>query len=136
MQVLHEQTSHPFDSDKTREVLTEAFFNLVSHWKLSLQEQARLLGWNYAEKRSKIDAMRSGKSILDNDADKINRVVNLMNIHKCLRILFPKNRDLVYQWVKIPRDRFGGFSALDIMMQDGAIGIAAIRQYLEHERTR
>ncbi|HCU24607.1 MAG TPA: hypothetical protein DF383_06285 [Deltaproteobacteria bacterium] len=124
--------------EKTRKALTEAFYNLVRHWELSRQEEARLLGWNYPPKRATLDAMRKGKSILEDDSDKIERVVDLINIHKSLRILFPApaDRGRVYTWVKTKRARFGGYSALDIMLAEGKSGIHAIRRYLDHERTR
>lgn len=125
-------------SEKTRKALTEAFYSLVNHWELTRQEEAELLGWNYKPKRATLDAMRKGKTILEDDADKIERVIDLINIHKSLRILFPtpSERHRVYEWVKVKRDRFGGHSALDLMLSEGKSGIHAIRRYLDHERTR
>ena len=49
---------------------------------------------------------------------------------------FPKSWSGVYEWVKVKRERFGGYSALDVMLEDGKEGIHAIRCYLDHERTR
>lgn len=137
MDVAPEQASR-LSSEKARKAVTEAFFNLMNHWQLSRQEEARLLGWNYASKRATLDAMRTGRTILDDDEDKIERIVDLINIHKSLRVLFPDPaaRRQVYEWVKIKRDRFGGHSALDIMLSEGKAGIHAIRRYLDHERTR
>ena len=130
--------SQPPSSEKTRRALTEAFYNLVKHWDLSRQEEAKLLGWNYKPKRATLDAMRKGKTILEDDEDKIERVVDMINIHKSLRILFPTpvDRHRVYEWIKVKRERFGGHSALDIMLSEGKSGIHAIRRYLDHERTR
>ncbi len=127
-----------FHSEKVRKTLTEAFFNLTKLWGLARQEEACLLGWDYSEKRSTMDYMRKGKTTLDKDQDKLERVIDLINIHKSLRILFPhpRSRQEVYRWVKVQRERFGGHSALDIMLEEGKEGIAAIRQYLEFERTR
>lgn len=128
-----------FPTERVRKTLTEAFVNLTERcWKLSRNEQARLLGWNYKNKRTTMDAMRAGRTILDNDEDKIERVIDLVNIHKSLRILFPdpSSRRRIYEWVKVKRERFGNHSALDIMLAHGKIGIHAIRRYLDHERTR
>lgn len=130
------QFPSPHTSDLSRKALTKAFFALTAHWDLSRNEEARLLGWTYGEKRTTLDAMRKGKTAIDNDADKLERMIDLVNIHKCLRVLFPYDRSAVYAWVKTKRDRFGGYSALDVMLEDGKAGIAAIRHYLEHERTR
>jgi hypothetical protein len=125
-------------SEKSRKALTEAYFNLAKHWDLTRQQEAKLLGWNYPAKRATLDAMRKGHSVLDNDEDKIERVIDLINIHKSLRVLFPapSERLQVYKWVKVKRERFGGYSALDIMLEEGKTGIHAIRRYLDHERTR
>lgn len=125
-----------FGSDIERQALTKAFFALVDHWQLTHEETARLLGWTYANKRTAIETMRRNDSVLPPDQDKYLRVKDLINIHKSLRVLFPNQRELVYEWVKQPRKRFGGYSALDVMIQDGLSGISAIRQYLDYERTR
>lgn len=121
---------------KVREAFTRGFFELTQHWVLSRQEEAKLLGWDYDEKRTAIDSLRKGKTIISKDQDKIERMIDLINIHKSLRILFPYDRHAVYEWVKIKRERFGGYSALDVMLEEGKEGISAIRHYLDHERTR
>ncbi|MBL7685692.1 MAG: DUF2384 domain-containing protein [Deltaproteobacteria bacterium] len=119
---------------KNREVITRAFFNLMEKWQLKRDEEAQLLGWNYKEKRTRIEAMRNGKAI-DQDRDKLERMIDLINIHKSLRILFPHDRQAVYDWVKIKRDRFGNHSALELMFENGKEGIRAIRHYLDYERS-
>lgn len=137
MNYLVDQDSN-YSPKKKLQALTEAFFNLTQHWELTREEEAQLLGWRYAHKRATLDSMRKGKSTLEDDADKIERVIDLINIHKSLRILFPAPvaRRQVYEWVNVKRDRFGGHSALEIMLTEGKRGIFAIRQYLDYERTR
>ena len=125
-----------FGSDEQRAALSKAFFRLTEYWKLTNEQKARLLGWTYKSKRTRIDNMSEGKTALPADQDKFERVRDLINIHKSLRILFPTQRKLVYEWVKVPRKRFGDHSALDIMLKDGKAGITAIRHYLDYERTR
>ncbi|MBI2340246.1 MAG: hypothetical protein HYU99_07780 [Deltaproteobacteria bacterium] len=124
------------NKEKVRDVLTRSFFELTKHWGLSRQEEAKLLGWDYGEKRTALDSLRKGKTIIPKDQDKIERIIDLINIHKSLRILFPYNREAVYDWVKIKRERFDSYSALDVMLADGKEGISAIRHYLDYERTR
>lgn len=133
---LLERQKQVLDSEEKRGVLTRGFFGLVDKWELTREEEAQLLGWTYQEKRTKLDNMRAGKTNLPQDRDKVERVIDLLNIHKSLRVLFPYDRTSVYQWVKIPRERFGNHSALEVMLEDGKEGISAIRQYLDHERTR
>lgn len=125
-----------FGSEAERRALSKAFFKLVEHWGLSNEQTARLLGWSYSNKRTTLESMREGRSGLPKDQDKLERVQDLVNIHKSLRILFPNQKNLVYEWVQVPRERFGDYTALDIMLEDGKAGITAIRRYLDYERTR
>ncbi len=124
------------DSKERRFALSKAFFNLTKLWGLKRDEEAQLLGWSYQEKRTQLDNMRKGRSPLPHDRDKFERVVDLLNIHKSLRLLFPYDQKTAYQWVQLPRKRFGNHSALEIMFEDGKEGITAIRRYLDYERTR
>ncbi len=123
------------DSDQTRQALTEFFFNIADKWSLTREQEAQLLGWSYKDKRSVLDAMRKGKQVIGRDQDKLHRLIDLLNIHKSLRVLFPNNLTAVYEWVKLKRERFGNHSALDVMLEGGQLGIRAIRDYLEYERT-
>lgn len=63
------------------------------------------------------------------------RAGHLLGIHKALRILFPRDRDLAYRWVMAPNRRFGDRPPLETMRQ-GFGGILAIRRYLDFERER
>lgn len=135
-QLLFNTEHYSLESPHAREALTETFFNLTRLWNLTRSQEAQLLGWDYSEKRTTLDSLRLGKTFLDKDRDKLERAIDLMNIHKSLRLLFPHDRDAVYNWVKVKRERFGNYSALDIMLREGKRGITAIRQYLDYERTR
>jgi len=132
---ITQQNGGFLSSAAERTALGKAYFRLTDHWGLTNDQTARLLGWSYANKRTKIENMRSGNTPLPQDQDKFERVQDLINIHKSLRVLFPNQRNLVYKWVKVPRERFGGHSALDVMLEDGKLGIRAIRRYLDYERT-
>lgn len=132
---ITEEKQQILDTGAARSALSKAYFRLADHWGLTNEQTARLLGWSYANKRTKIDNMREGRMPLPQDQDKLERVQDLINIHKSLRVLFPNQRNLVYAWVKVPRERFGGHSALDVMLEDGKFGIRAIRRYLDYERT-
>ena len=129
------QLTLAWESPGLRGMLGRSFVKLTEHWQLSRQDEARLLGWDYKEKRTTLDSLRTGKTVLDKDEDKLERIIHLINIHKSLRLLFPYDRQAVYDWVKVKRERFGGHSALAVMLEDGSQGIAAIRYYLDYERT-
>lgn len=103
---------------------------LFSHWKLKNEEECALLGGispAQLAKYKKGTAFVSGR-------DSIDRVGNLLGIHKNLRILYPYNRDVVYQWIKGRNQTLHNLSPLDVMLEHGYIGIAQIRRFTDHLR--
>jgi len=87
---------------------------LFQHWGLKNEEECNLFGI-------------SGR-------DTIERVGNLLGIHKNLRILYPYNREVVYQWIKGRNQTLHNLSPLDTMLEYGYIGIAQIRRFTDHIR--
>ena len=118
---------------KSRERLAHMVVALLDHWKLAPNDQAVLLGLS-TQSRSTIARYRRGEPLADS-ADLLARAGHLLGIHKALRILFPQDRDLVYQWVSTPNRRFGA-TPLEIMERHGYEGILAVRRYLDFERGR
>jgi hypothetical protein len=117
----------------SRERLARMVVALLDHWKLAPNDQAVLLGLS-TQSRSTIARYRRGEPLADS-ADLLARAGHLLGIHKALRILFPQDRELVYQWVSTPNRRFGA-TPLEIMKRHGYEGILAVRRYLDFERGR
>lgn len=107
---------------------------LFEHWKLTTAEQSTLLGLS-PDSRSAVSRYKKGEPLPD-QTDLLGRVGHLLAIHRSLHVLFPYNRNLVYQWVRLPNARFDGRSALDVMCNDGFLGIVAVRRYLDFVRDR
>jgi antitoxin Xre/MbcA/ParS-like protein len=118
----------------SRERLARMVVQLLDHWRLAAADQAMLLGLS-AQSRSTVARYRKGEPLADN-ADLLARAGHLLGIHKALRILFPHERDLAYQWVSAPNRRFGGAAPLEIMKRHGYEGMLAVRRYLDFERGR
>lgn len=118
---------------KSREKLAKLVAALLEHWQLSPADQAALLGLS-AQSRSTVARYRRGEPLGDS-ADLIARAGHLLGIHKALRILFPRDRDLAYRWVATPNQRLDGRAPLEIMKQ-GFEGLLAVRRYLDFERGR
>lgn len=116
-----------------RKRLAGMVVRLFDHWQLAAPEQASLLGLS-PDSRATIARYRKGDPLADN-TDLLARAGHLLGIHKALRIMFPKDRDLVYRWVRTPNRRFGGRMPLEILKQ-GYEGILAVRRYLDFERGR
>ena len=97
---------------------------LMNLWDLGAIDQACLLGL-FTASRSTLARYCKGAALDDN--------VDLLGIHKALRIIFPHNRDLVYRWVRTSNRRFGGRSPMETM-RGGYEGVLAVRRYLDFER--
>lgn len=114
---------------------SKAFWNIVEHYKFSREEQALLLGVNY--NRDRLNQLQKERKIPESD-DSVLRVSILVGIHKNLRLLFPYNRDLVYKWMKVKNDDFGGVSPIEYIkhaqLGEGLNRIAAIRRRLDFIR--
>jgi len=104
---------------------------LLDHWRLSAAEQAELLGLSAAS-RSTLARYRSGEPLADS-RDLLDRAGHLLGIHKSLRLLFPRDRDLAYRWMTQPNRRLGR-RPLDLVLEHGFEGLLALRRYLDFQR--
>ncbi len=100
-------------NDESAQALGRAFWRLVELYKFTREEQALLLGFK-PENRQRLNDLQS-KQKIPVDPDKFQRVGNLLGIHKSLRIMFPHNLDLVYSWMKTPREMFHNMSAIQFI---------------------
>lgn len=122
---------------KTREgraALAKMVTRLFDHWKLSTQEQMALLGLSEGSRMS-LTRYRKGAPLADS-RDLMDRVANLLSIHRSLRILFPHNRDIVYKWPTMPNRAFGGLSPTEIIRKEGFLGLLIVKRYLDFESGR
>ena len=103
-------------------------------WELPTSDQLNLLGLSETS-RSLLSRYRKGEP-LSAGRDVLDRVGWLMAIHKALRLLYPHNPNLLYSWVKRRNAAFGNLTPLEIMRDDGLIGIARVARYLDSLRGR
>jgi hypothetical protein len=127
-----QRTALNIHSAVARKAYAKMIAKLFTLWKLSTEDELLLLGLRSHRTARRY---RQGASA-GHRADKMERIGHLLAIHRSLRMLFPHERRLVYAWIKLPNKDFGDLRPLDIMLQDGIAGIAAVRRYLEHERER
>jgi hypothetical protein len=76
--------------------LTKMVMRLFVHWRLPEEDQIILLGFNASDIEMLV-SFREGNTTLATEDLEI-RVSHLLNIHCCLRTLFPRNREIVYRW--------------------------------------
>lgn len=111
---------------------TASVIQLFKHWDLKVDEQCNLLGGISPQQLNKF---KNGKAHISG-RDTIERVGNLLGIHKCLRILYPHNRAVVYNWVKSRNKKLHNLPPLEVMLTEGYIGIAQIRKLTDFMRGR
>ena len=112
--------------------LAKMIMKLFDLWGLSPKEQMGLLGLSEGSTMS-LTRYRKGDPLADN-RDILDRVANLLSIHRSLRILFPQNRELVYKWPTTPNRAFEGLSPVEIIRRDGFLGLLIVKRYLDFER--
>ena len=103
-------------NQKQMQSLAKAFWNLAHLYRLDRKEQAILLGLK-EDSRNRLNDLEKRQEI-PVDADKFLRIANLIGIHKNLRILYPKNREIVYQWMKIPRDWLNNQTPMEFIREN------------------
>ncbi len=114
---------------ENRILLATMTMKLFDHWQLSSAEQLHLLGF-YKSSRSRLKGLRDGRPI-PNTIDVLDRVSHLLSIHKCLRILFPHDREIVHQWIKYPNKEFNGMTPLQVMLEERFVGLLKVKTNLE-----
>lgn len=88
-------------------------FRILEKWHCNTDEQLRLLG---ISSRSTLNKYKESKGGIRLSLDIQERMSYILNIHKCLRLLFTAD-DSIYGWVRKPNSHpfFAGRSAMDVM---------------------
>jgi uncharacterized protein (DUF2384 family) len=106
----------------------EAFFVIAERWRLSTDDQIKLLG---SPGRSTFFKWKKEGGNLPPDT--IERISHMLSIWKALRILFTVD-ERGEQWVRRTNEFFDGDTALDVMLHGGVADIYRVRQYLDAQR--
>ena len=109
---------------------TKNVIALFKRWELKNDEECNLLGGISPAQLAKF---KKGTAFISG-RDNIERVGNLLGIHKNLRILYPYNRDIAYKWIKSRNLKLHNLSPLETMLDYGYIGIAQIRRFTDYMR--
>lgn len=109
---------------------TQNVMALFNHWGLKNDEECNLLGGISPAQLAKL---KKGTAFVSG-RDAIERMGNLLGIHKNLRILYPYNREVVYRWIKGRHQKLEQLTPLNVMLENGYLGIAQIRRLTDHIR--
>ena len=119
-------------ASKDRGALAKMLLTLFDHWNLTTEDQALLLGLA-STNRAALSRYRKGEPI-GTSRDQYDRVGHLLAIHKNLRLLFPKNRELAYCWISTRNKAFDNLTPVDVIKEWGFAGLLMVRSYLDHAK--
>lgn len=122
--------THHILSDDIKKRNTENVIALFKHWNLKNEEECELLG---GVSLAQLAKFKKGTAFISNQ-DMLDRVGNLLGIHKNLRILYPYNREVVYGWIKTRNRKLHNLTPLEVMLEKRYIGIAQIRSMTDYMR--
>jgi len=118
--------------EASRKSAATLILNLFERWQLDTQTQLNLLGLS-PNSRALLSKYRKGDP-LPNHRDVLDRVGWLLACHKALRLLYPRNPELRYDWVNKRNEAFNAYTPLEIMREQGLLGIARVSRYLDFMR--
>jgi hypothetical protein len=119
-------------ASKDRGALAKMLLTLFDHWNLTTEDQALLLGLA-STNRAALSRYRKGEPI-GASRDQYDRVGHLLAIHKNLRLLFPKNRELAYRWISTRNKAFDNLTPVEVIKEWGFAGLLLVRSYLDHAK--
>jgi len=122
----------PASPPQDRGSLATMTMKLFDHWGLPTDDQAALLGLA-PRNRSALSRYRKGEPI-GSTRDQYERVGHLLGIHKNLRLLFPRNRDLAYRWMSARNKAFDNLTPVEVIKDYGFAGLLMVRAYLDRAR--
>jgi len=132
---LHNRQTPPLSDARSRRSLASALMRLFDQWKLDNASRLDLLGLS-ANSRALLTRYRKGEAGLPTSRDALDRAGWLLAIHKALRLLYPQNESLRHSWVRRRNQAFDNRTPLEVMREQGIIGLAHISRYLDYQRGR
>lgn len=119
--------------DVVRHDLARVVAALLDKWQLSTETQLALLGMS-PESRKVLPQFRRGERPLPNTRDTLDRAGYLLGIHKSLRMLFPEDETLRYGWVHRRNRMLDDREPLQVMVDEGLVGLAKIARFVDFQR--
>jgi len=132
MAQVAEESPIDIESSEARKKLALMVTRLFELWNVTTADQLELLGLSRTS-RAQISKYRNGGAV-PSSRDMLDRIGWLLSIHKSLRLLYPRNENIRYTWVKRRNRVLDDQRPLDIMTYQGLIGIARVARYLDFLR--
>jgi hypothetical protein len=119
-------------SEINRGKIADMLMKMFELWGLSTEEQLDALGLS-KDNRTALKRYREGHAI-SSSRDMLDRAGTLLAIHKNLRLLFPRNPELRYGWMKTRNKAFHGRTPVETIQEMGFSGLLYVRSYLDRAR--
>jgi len=119
--------------DVVRHDLARVVAALLDKWQLPTETQLALLGMS-PESRKVLPQFRRGERPLPNTRDTLDRAGYLLGIHKSLRMLFPEDETLRYSWVHRRNRMLDDREPLQVMVDEGLVGLAKVARFVDFQR--
>lgn len=119
-------------NESARRDLARVVAALFRKWELPAETQLALLGMS-PESRKVLTQYRRGERALPNSRDTLDRAGYLLGIHKGLRLLFPEDEVLRYDWVHRRNRLLGERPPLQVMLDEGLVGLARVARFVDFQ---
>lgn len=119
-------------SSQARAGMAKLVTSLFALWDLDTAQQLQLLGMS-PRSRAALSRYRQGRPLPDS-RDLRDRIGLLLAVHKALGLLYPHNPALRYGWVKRRNRALDNLSPLEVMIDQGLLGLARVARYLDYLR--
>lgn len=115
-------------------VLARAVSRLFNNWQLSAADRLALLGLS-EDNRTALTRYERGEPLAAS-RDLLDRAGHLLGIHKSLKLLYPKNPEMVQTWMTAANRKFHGETPIQIVRRFGFPGLVMVRGMLDAMRGR
>ncbi|MHB8743938.1 MAG: antitoxin Xre-like helix-turn-helix domain-containing protein [Sulfuricaulis sp.] len=131
-----QQTEVGYDSrsQKTRIVLARAISRIFDLWEMGAADRLILLGLSEGN-RSALARYARGEPLAAS-RDLLDRAGHLLGIHKSLKLLYPRNSEIVKLWMTSANRKFHGASPVEVVGRFGLSGLTMVRGTLDAMRGR
>jgi hypothetical protein len=130
---MYEELAAPaVPTRERRTVLAGAISKLFDRWGLNNADRLVLLGLS-AENRAALQRYAQGEPLAAN-RDLMDRAGHLLGIHKSLKLLYPRNDELVRGWMSSRNAKFAGHTPVEVVRRFGLPGLAMVRGILDAMR--
>ena len=110
--------------------LASMIIQLLDDWEVSSNDQIILLS---LPEKTPVRSIRKFRQCTPfPDTEILNeRLEHIIGIAEALRTTYPRNANMGPQWMNKPIQRFGGKTAIRLILEDGLKGLITVRAHLD-----